>query len=215
MGLHYEQLDRETRRLMLEELALDEREGQVYLSPRLVRGREPQYVALLHAAFVSESDDWLAHQLGAQKMLEEHELRRTPSGDVTVARVPMNAEQMLAEGEFNRYYVRALCRRVEEAPGVMLEIYRAKEVEHSRPESVHRIGQEVSAIVLLADLRTGTRVDFALGVPMGPNSGLSVRLKRREMGVGPDRPIGQETAANPPGTEDYLSPPVQRGPGGG
>jgi hypothetical protein len=40
-------------------------------------------------------------------------------------------------------------------------------------------------------------------------------MKRREPGEGPDRPIGHETASNPPGTEDYLPPPVQRGPGGG
>jgi hypothetical protein len=215
MGLHYEQLDRETRRLMLEELALDEREGEIYRSQRLVREREPHYLALLRAAFVSETDDWLAHQLTEQKLLEEHELRRTPKGDVSIAKVPSTAERTLAEGEFNRYYVRALCRRVEETPGTVLEIYRAKEVDQPRPESVIRVGQEVSAAVLLADLRTGTRVDAALGVPGGPNSGLTVRMKRREPGEGPDRPVGHETASNPPGTEDYLPPPVQRGPGGG
>jgi len=215
MGLHYEQLDRETRRLMLEELALDEREGQIYRSQRLVRDRDPHYLALLRAAFVSESDDWLAYQLHEQKLLEEHELRRTPKGDVTIARVPTTAEQTLAEGEFNRYYVRALCRRVEETPGMMLEIYRARESDQPRPESALRVGHEVSATVLLTDLRTGTRVDMALGVPAGPNSGLSVRMRRREPGVGPDRPVGHETAPNPPGTQDYLPPPVQRGPGGG
>jgi len=80
---------------------------------------------------------------------------------------------------------------------------------------VLRVGHEVSAAVLLTDLRTGTRVDSALGVPAGAHSGLSVRMRQREPGVGPDRPIGHETAANPPGTEDYLPPPVQRGPGGG
>jgi hypothetical protein len=202
MGLHYEQLDRETRRLMLEELALDEREGEVYRSQRLVRDREPHYLALLRAAFVSETDDWLAHQLSEQKLLEEHELRRTPTGDVSIARVPATAE-------------RALCRRVEETPGSVLEIVRAKEVETPRPESARRVGQEVSAVVLLADLRTGTRVDAALGVPSGPNSGLTVRMRPRVVTTRPPQPIGHETAGNPPGTEDYLPPPVQRGPGGG
>ena len=217
MGLQYEQLDRETRRLMVEELALDEREGEIYRSQRLVREREPHYLALLRAAFLSETDDWLAYQLGEQKLLEEHELRRTPKGDVTIARVPSTAERTLAEGEFNRYYVRALCRRVEETPGTVLEIVRAKEVEQPRPESAMRLGHEVSAAVLLTDLRTGTRVDTALGVPGGPNSGLTVRMRRRdaETGVPPDRPVGHETAFNPPGTQDYLPPPIQRGPGGG
>jgi hypothetical protein len=215
MGLHYEQLDRETRRLMLEELALDEREGEIYRSQRLVRDRESHYLALLRAAFVSETDDWLAHQLAEQKLLEDNELRRTPKGDVTIARVPSTAERTLAEGEFNRYYVRALCRRVEETPGSVLEIVRAKEVETPRPGSAQRVGQEVSAVVLLADLRTGTRVDTALGVPSGPNSGLTVRVRPREVTTRPPQPIGQETAGNPPGTDDYLPPPIQRGPGGG
>ena len=216
MGLEYEQLDHETRRLMLDELELDVRENQVYRSQRLVRDREAHWLALLRAAFISENDDWLAHQIGAQKMLEEHELRRTPKGDVTIARVPMSAEQTLAEGEFNRSYVRALCRRGEETPGTVLEIDRAKEVAQPRPESALREGHEVSASVLLLDLRTGTRVDVALGVPAGPNSGLSVRMRRRETEPPePAEPVGQETAPNPPGTRDYLPPPVQRGPGGG
>jgi hypothetical protein len=216
MGLDYEQLDAETRRLMLEELELDVREGEIYRSQRLVQGKESEYLVLLSAAIVSENDDWLARQLMAHKILEEHELRRTPKGNVTVARVPSNAEQLLAEGEFNRYYVRALCRRVEETPGTVLEIYRAKDVERPRGESALRLGHEVSATVLLADLRTGTRVDAALGVPMGPNSGLTVRMRRRGEGeTNPPQPIGHETAPNPPGTDDYLPPPVQRGPGGG
>jgi len=215
MGLNYEQLDAETRRLMLEELELDVREGEIYRSQRLVQGKESEYLVLLSAAIVSENDDWLARQLVAHKILEEHELRRTPKGNVTVARVPSNAEQILAEGEFNRYYVRALCRRVEETPGTVLEIYRAKEVDQPRNESALRVGHEVSSIVLLADLRTGTRVDAALGVPSGPNSRLTVRMRRREEGeIQPSQPIGQETAPNPPGT-DYLPPPIQRGPGGG
>ncbi|MFL5520591.1 MAG: hypothetical protein ACJ8B6_06620 [Gemmatimonadales bacterium] len=215
MGLNYEQLDAETRRLMLEELELDVREGEIYRSQRLVQGKESEYLVLLSAAIVSENDDWLARQLVAHKILEEHELRRTPKGNVTVARVPSNAEQILAEGEFNRYYVRALCRRVEEMPGMVLEIYRAKEVDQPRNESALRVGHEVSSIVLLADLRTGTRVDAALGVPSGPNSGLTVRMRRREEGeIQPTQPIGHETAPNPPGT-DYLPPPIQRGPGGG
>ena len=214
MGLNYEQLDAETRRLMLQELELDVREGEVYRSQRLVQGKESEYLVLLSAAIVSEDDDWLARQLVAHKILEEHELRRTPKGNVTVTRVPTNAEQVLAEGEFNRYYVRGLCRRVEETPGMVLEIYRAKEVDQPRNDSTIRVGHEVSATVLLADLRTGTRVDAALGVPSGPNSGLTVRMKRREDGTPPDHPVGHETAPNPPGT-DYLPPPIQRGPGGG
>jgi hypothetical protein len=216
MGLTYEQLDDETRRLMLEELDLDLRDDAVYMSQRLRPGRERTYLALLRAALISEDDDWLAAQLERQELLEQTELRRTPSGDVTVAQVPSDAEQLLAEGEFNRYYVRALCRRVREEPGHVLEIYRARQVARPRPESEARLRHEVSAEVLLADLRTGTRVDAALGVPMGPNSGLSVRMKRRVVQTRPaDLPIAQETAPNPPGTEGEIPPPAPQWLGGG
>jgi hypothetical protein len=216
MGLTYENLDEETRRLMLEELDADLDRGAVYMSQRLVPGREQAWLALLRAALIGEHDDWLAAQLERQALLEQTELRRTPSGDVTVAQVPADAEQLLAEGEFNRYYARALCRRVQAEPGHVLEIYRAKAVARPRPESEARLRHEVSADVLLTDLRTGTRVDAALGVPMGPNSGLSVRMKRRTLPVEPaNTHLAQETAPNPPGTEGRLPPPAPQWLGGG
>jgi hypothetical protein len=38
------------------------------------------------------------------------EERRNPRGGITIARVPITAADTLAEGEFNRFYARALCR---------------------------------------------------------------------------------------------------------
>ena len=65
-----------------------------------------------------------------------------------------NAHEMLAEGEFNRFYIRALCARAIEdgLPGVT--VYRAKAVENARSESQQKIGQRVPAEALLRDLRT-------------------------------------------------------------
>jgi hypothetical protein len=94
-------------------------------------------------------------------------------------KVPYTAAQTLSEGEFNRYYIRALCLRAlkEERE---LEVYRAKEVSDPRPESQRMIGLILDtkrAETLLNDLRINVGVDTALGLPNGPNSGLSVKIK--------------------------------------
>ena len=85
--------------------------------------------------------------------------------------MPSNAPETLAEGEFNRFYIRGLCRRAVEENVAQLVIYRAKTVTHARPESERRIGATVSPGALLADLRQNVGVDTVLGVPAGPEFG--------------------------------------------
>jgi hypothetical protein len=57
-----------------------------------------------------------------------------------------------------------------------LVVYRAKEVANPRPESTALIGKSLPANRLLDDLRANVGTDTALGLPPGPNSGLSVKL---------------------------------------
>lgn len=57
-----------------------------------------------------------------------------------------------------------------------LVIYRAKQVREPRPESQAMIGKNINAKALLDDLRTHPGVEPALGLPPGPNSGLSIKL---------------------------------------
>ncbi len=84
---------------------------------------------------------------------------------------------MLAEGEFNRFYIRAVCARAV-ADGISgVVVYRAKSVEHARSESERKIGQTVDPSAVLNDLRAHPGVDTALGLPPGPNSGLSIALQ--------------------------------------
>lgn len=87
-----------------------------------------------------------------------------------------NAHQMLAEGEFNRFYIRALCLRAIEDEHPQVVVYRAKAVTNARSASEQMIGQNMPAEAVLRDLRERPGVDTALGLPPGPNSGLSVRL---------------------------------------
>ena len=93
-----------------------------------------------------------------------------------MAEVPYTAPETLAEGEFNRFYARGLCRRAIEEGTSQLIVYRAKQVMNARSASQAKIGTKISAKELLQDLRTHPGVDTALGLPQGPNSGLSVKL---------------------------------------
>jgi hypothetical protein len=72
--------------------------------------------------------------------------------------------------------MRGLCARAKAEGTTRAVIYRAKHVTNPRPESEIMIGTDVEVDQLLADLRTHIGTDTALGLPSGPNSGLSIRL---------------------------------------
>ena len=176
MSLSLKNLDEQTRNLMLEEIDLDISQNKLYESPRLSNTGRNDYVALLKEAVSQNDDRWLAGQLRSGGRLNQTETRRTPKGGTTTAQVPVTAADTLAEGEFNRFYIRALCRRAIDSGSGSVTVYRAKQVERARSESERKIGMQVDAQQLLNDLRTHPGVDTALGLPPGPNSGLSVYL---------------------------------------
>lgn len=176
MALNLVNLDGRTRGFMLSEIESDEASGKLYISLRLnSRGRE-EYPRLLKEAATSENDSWLADQIRRNGLMKTEEERRKPKGGTTVAQVPVTAPDTLAEGEFNRFYIRGLCVRALEDGISELVVYRAKPVSSPRRESEAKIGTRVSPQRLLEDVRTHTGVDTALGLPPGPNSGLSVRI---------------------------------------
>jgi hypothetical protein len=134
-----------------------------------------EWGGLLLAAAQQHNDAWLAGQLGRGRLKKEVP-RRKPKGDgFTIVQVPTTAPDTLSEGEFNRYYIRALCRRAIEDKVDYVTVYRARASENPRPESEALIGQRIDASRLLADLRAAPGVEAALGLAR-PNSGLSVRL---------------------------------------
>lgn len=176
MALNLANLDAKTRAFMLEEIVHDIAAGKLYYSPRLSPVGKPLYPELLRDAVRSGTDDSLASQLRVPRRLNATEERRKPKGGTTTAQVPVTAPETLAEGEFNRFYARGLCRRAMEEGIQALVVYRAKEVANPRPESVALIGKSLPVNQLLDDLRTNIGTDTALGLPPGPNSGLSVKL---------------------------------------
>lgn len=164
---------------MVEEVDRDAALGTLYLSPRLTdRGRR-EWVELLRAAVLGGDETTLAESLRGTGRLRESEQRRPRRGwgRFHEVRVPYTAAETLAEGEFNRYYIRGLCLRALAEGYSEVTVYRAKDVRDPRQESIRMVGRRVDAACLLDDLRGHSgEEEPALQVPGGPNSGLSVRL---------------------------------------
>jgi hypothetical protein len=176
MALNLTNLDAKTRALMVKEIDQDITATRLYMSPRLNELGHTQYPALLKEAAQNHDDTWFAGQIRAKGLLKIKESRRTPSGGTTTAKVPVTAPDTLAEGEFNRFYCRAVCLRAIDEGKHSVRVYRAKHVDNPRPESEAKIGTMVDAKKLLEDLRTSQGVEPALSIPPGPNSGLTVQL---------------------------------------
>jgi hypothetical protein len=174
----FESLDQKTRTLMIQELDYDLARGEIYISPRLVSDGKEMYVKLLREALQTGSPETFATAIERSPLLTSFELRNK-NGKVIQVRVPFTAHITLAEGEFNRYYIRGVCLRAIDEGLENLQVYRAKPVRVARSQSEALIGTLVNSQTLLEDLRnSNVSVDNALGVPAGPNSGLSVRFSK-------------------------------------
>lgn len=176
MSLYFVNLDDRTRQLMLEEVDYDIAHNQLHISPFLSGQGQRDYVNLLKEAIQSGSDETLAEHLREHRRIHKTITRRKPKGGYSIAASPVNAAELVAESEFNRFYIRALARRAIEDGITDLVVYRAKPVQNPRPESEALVEATLPPQDLLTDLRAHPDEPPALGVPSGPNSGLSVRL---------------------------------------
>jgi hypothetical protein len=174
MPLQYENLDPTTRRYAIAELDNDLATGAFHASERLRPTAIADYQRLLREAIRYYDDRWLEER--ASDLLVDVEPRRTRSGGETAVKVPEMAARMLAEGDFNRYYMRGLSERAIEEGRQVVEVYRARLSLEPRPESAQLEGNRLPASDVLNYLR-GERSTDAAVTPLGrPNSGLSVRL---------------------------------------
>jgi len=174
MGLNYLSLDKTTRQLMKDEFDYDLAANSCFLSRRFNQFGNTYYVEAISHHILEGNDDTLAEDLKSKDCFKTHEERNTVNG-TSIAKIPINASQLFSEGEFNRFYIRALClRALEEAKNI--EVYRARASTNPRPESELLIGQRFDPRILLNDLRDNKGIDTSLGLPNGPNSGLSLKL---------------------------------------
>jgi len=176
MKFNFENLDEQTRKLMLVEIEHDHKSEVLYYSKRFNDTGIKLYLGLLKQAAIDGDEQSLATALKANKCFNTHEERRTKSG-MTQVKIPETANETLTESEFNRFYMRALCIRAIENNQSLL-IYRARHSDNPRVESEMLIGKEMDPAKLLAELRENIGCDTALGLPTGPNSGLTVKLNK-------------------------------------
>jgi hypothetical protein len=174
MPLTYENLDPTTRRYALAELDHDLANDAFHASDRLRPTAVAEYQRMLHDALRYYDDLWLDEH--AADLLVDFETRRTKSGGVTTAKLPHLASRMLAEHDFNHYYMRGVARRAIEEGRQVVEVYRARLSLEPRPESAELEGTRLTASEVLGQLR-GLPQEDGVRVPLGRmNSGLSVRL---------------------------------------
>lgn len=176
MGLAYENLDIGTRHFMVEEIDLDISNSSIYISNFLNAQGCESWPRLLREAAEQGTDESLCAAITRDRCLKSHYERRKPKGGYTMAAVPHTAHETMGEGEFNRYFTRGLCRRAIQDGLAALEVYRAKVVADPRPTSQTKIGLLVDPRAILEDLRRTQGLEPALGLPPGPNSGLTLRI---------------------------------------
>ncbi|HSL83080.1 MAG TPA: hypothetical protein VLF66_09900 [Thermoanaerobaculia bacterium] len=174
MGLEYVDLDRDVRQAMVAEISKDIASESYYRSKVLTDAGHDAWPDLLRAAAASHDDDWLAEELQREGILLSDTTTKSGPKQVNIAA----ASARLAEGQFNRYYMQAICVVAMASGEDEVEIYRARESENPRSKSAELIGQRFPAIKILTNLRQseGIETDFPL---LAPNSGVSIRRIRQ------------------------------------
>jgi hypothetical protein len=174
MGLTYKWLDATTRQQMIAEFNHDITNDCVYHSKRFTPDGKLYYQQAMPSHLSSGNDDSLSEDLKIKNCFKSHE-ERVPSKGTSQVKVPVTASQTFAEGEFNRFYIRALCNRAI-SEGQTLIVCRARFSSSPRPDSELLIGKIMDPHQLLVDLRSNIGIDTILGLPPGPNSGLSIEF---------------------------------------
>jgi hypothetical protein len=164
-------LDGKTRVHMVAEFERDVGANTLYEGKDLSELGREKYPKLLREALETGDDSQLEARLSEPGIFNEMGLRQGKP-----VKVPINAPQRLAEGEFNRFYIRGLCLRALDEGKSTVVVYRARPSSSPRRESEELVDSALDAKALLEDLRESPGVDTALGLPPGPNSGLSARL---------------------------------------
>ena len=180
MALRYENLDKNTRPFMLNEVDLDLSYEKFYINPRLNELGEQDYVPLFKEAIEHHDDAWFAQQLRSRGYMKENLQRKKRDGGFTTVRVPKNAPDTLSERDFNRYYARGLCLRVIAEGMDQVEVCLGRRARKLQQEFEYILGEKLPAEKLLEDLRKSSSVDSALGLLRRSNSGLTIRMERIE-----------------------------------
>jgi len=173
MPFHFHQLDNKTREIMKEELEMDLDGNGHYQSPRLTSEGLRQFPDFLKEAIESGNDISFSNTLRPYYKSFEFYIRK---GRQYKRKISSDAHLVLGQGQFNIYYMRAICQ-IALSQGIKeVEIYRGKQSKEPRRSSQVQIGSKLDASKLLNELRNTSEFgskEFQIGLP---NSGLSLKF---------------------------------------
>lgn len=173
--MRYEKLDTTVRRYMDEEFRNDEQRNRLYFSPRVNEESRETYSQILERALAYGDDNSLAVELKEKSVMKQKERRMNPLGGILEVNMPINAPNELAEGEFQRYYLRALCVKAINEGINRLKIVSEKPIETLPDDQKAKVGKIINPKDLLADLRENSYVNSRFGIP-DPKAGLTVEF---------------------------------------
>lgn len=166
MPYRYDSLDPDVRRHMVDELNHDIENGRLHLSDHLTDAGREAWPNLLWEAAESHNDGWLAAQLRRHGYVS--------AGETSAGKGKGNPDPgvLLAESEFNRFYIRGVCADALKKGKQDVEICQGGNLSS---DARSRVGKKTPARKLLNTLRNDTEVESSLGVPAGTISGLTVK----------------------------------------
>jgi len=171
MKYNFLDLNKEIRNLMKEEVILDLDKGILSKSTRFSDEGNSRYSDILLKNIGNGDEETLGSELVG--LFNPKEISHDKKGDRIEKNIPLDANETLANTEFNRFYMRSLCVFALKN-NKNLEIYRAKESLNHRVESDSLLGSKIENIKeALTTLRDDKKYYNFIAKP---NSGLSLKL---------------------------------------
>lgn len=173
MKFNYKHLNNEIRSLIKTEIEAAIERKTLYYSKQFNPDGHEAWPGLLMQAALEHDEHWLGYHLDDHGFFKNAVYRKTPSGGYTIVKVPSDAAQKLADCEFNRYYMIAVCRLAINQ-GKQITIVRAKQRGEQRPDSVILEGKRLDPGSLISEI--SPLPSFPPHDLCKPNSGLSIEI---------------------------------------
>jgi hypothetical protein len=162
---------------MCEEITRAKESDNIYFSTRFNEIGRKIWIQLLRSAAENFDEHWLAFQLEMAGGMTHLKPQKKP-WNYTIEYMPDTRVEMLATGQFNRFYMAAICDRALEDGEISVSIYRAKHKRNPREDSQILEGTFRDPNDLLQELRNK---DLCLKCEISRiNSGLSIDYEAKE-----------------------------------
>jgi hypothetical protein len=170
MGFDFD-LTSAIRDTMVKEITRAHASGNFFYSKKFNSEGEAQAKELLLDAATAYDEHWIAFEIEERSLMKSFDPRETAMGEYSLAHVADSASKLYADGQFNRFYMIAVCTAAS-LQGKTVSAYQAQEKSDLKNDSAKLIGKIYDAEALKAELRSmkGT-LNHELLVP---HSGLSV-----------------------------------------